>query len=75
MWLTGKRSTRFTVSIFELTGGVEVAGVQATSEGGHFTLIVPLLLGWGPATESSSCDALGAEVARAIGGKARDEDR
>jgi hypothetical protein len=64
------RSTQLTASIFELASGAEVGGVRASAEGaqgGGIFVFVPL--GWVSATESSSCDALGAEVARAIHGK------
>ena len=71
----GERSTQLTASIFELAS-VQVGHVQASAQGGagfaYFSFL-PVL--WLHATESPSCKTLGAEVARAIHGKARDESR
>lgn len=72
------RQTQLTASIFELASSAEV-GVQAVAGGsqgvGAIVIGLPLVWGWVHATESASCDALGAEVARAIRGKPRDESR
>jgi len=59
------RSTQLTASIFELASG-RVGHALASAEGSQ--------VGGAP-TESPACEALGAEVARAIRGKARDESR
>jgi hypothetical protein len=69
------RSTHLTASIFELASG-RATGVEASAEGdqGSFA-ILPLVVVGLRATESASCEALGAEVARAIGGRPHDESR
>jgi hypothetical protein len=59
------RSTQLTASIFELASG-RVGHVLASAEGSQ--------VGGAP-TASLTSEALGAEVARAIRGKARDESR
>jgi len=73
------RYTRLTASIFELASGSTVGEVLASAKGsqGVGTIGVPygIFLAWFTRTESPSCEALGAEVARAISGKARDENR
>ena len=65
------KSTRLSASIVDVRQGAEVARIEATAE--HHQAIVtgvlccvPFLFGWIPMTESSSCDALGAEVARTL---------
>lgn len=71
------RSTQLTASLFELASG-QVGHVQvsaAGSQGSVSTLIFFLSVGWVPRTESAACQALGAEVARAISGRPRDENR
>jgi len=71
----GERSTQLTASIFELAS-IQVGHVQASAQGGaglvYFSFL-PVL--WLHDTESPACKTLGAEVARAIRGKARDENR
>ncbi len=74
-WAAGKRHTRFAASIIDVIAVTEVAGVQASAEGRQFAFIFPLMVGWYGATESSSCEALGAEVARALARKHHDESR
>jgi hypothetical protein len=71
------RSTRLTASIFDLTRGAEVGAVEATAEGpqGGAVFQPIFIFAWFSSTESSSCNALGAEVARAIRGRPRDESR
>jgi hypothetical protein len=65
------KSTRLTASILELRRGAEVTRVDASAEGSQFIAggilcCVPFLFGWIPMTESPSCGALGAEVARTL---------
>jgi hypothetical protein len=69
------RSTHLTASIFELASG-RAKVVEASAEGdqGSFA-IFPLVVVGLRATESASCQALGAEVAQAISGRPRDESR
>ncbi len=71
------RITELFAHIFELASGAEVAGVQASAEGaqGGGVFLPFVIIGWVSTTESSSCDALGAQVARAIHGKPPDEIR
>ena len=73
-----KRRTRLTASIFELARGAQVLQVDASAEGGgmlsHMYPFLPLVALVAP-TESPSCEALGAEVARAIRTKPHDETR
>jgi len=74
-WSLATRSTQLTASIFELASS-QVGHVQASAEGRQgavYIYILPLV--WLRATESPSCEALGAEVARAISGRPRDESR
>jgi len=75
-WGESKRNTQFTATIFELMSAKEVQ-VKASAEGNQvfvFAFPVPIV-GWADATESASCAALGAGVARALRGKVRDEGR
>jgi hypothetical protein len=65
------KTTRLTASILELRRGAEVTRVEASAEGSQFIAggilcCVPFLFGWVPMTESPSCGALGAEVARTL---------
>jgi len=69
-WSESKRRTEFTATIIDLTGAGDVQ-VRTTSEGRQGLVVgVPLpgAVGWVHATESASCDALGAGVARALRG-------
>jgi hypothetical protein len=70
-WGESTRRTQFIASIVDLEGRGDIQ-VQANSQGsqGAVTGIpLPLFVGWVHATESASCEALGAEVARALGAK------
>jgi hypothetical protein len=70
-FLHQNRNTRLTASIFQLTSGVSSGEVVATADGKQgMAIAFPVILGWAHATESSACDALGAEIAVAIRGKA-----
>lgn len=72
------RSTRLTAAIFELASG-RVGEVLASAAGSQGGVVVgggpggAILIVWFRLTESASCEALGAEVARAISGGPRDE--
>lgn len=74
------RYTRLTASIYELASG-RVGEVLASAEGSQGEGCVGgypgggICIFWFHATESPSCKALGAEVARAISGGPRDESR
>jgi hypothetical protein len=74
------RSTQLTASIFELASG-RVGEVLASAEGSQGSVFVGgppyggVLIVWLRLTESASCKALGAEVARAISGRPRDESQ
>ena len=69
--LEARKSTRLWASIVDVRQGAQVTRVEATAERdqaivGGVVCCVPFLFGWIPMTESSSCDALGAEVARTL---------
>jgi hypothetical protein len=71
------RSTRLTAAIFELASG-RVGEVLASAAGSQGIVCFGGYPGaicgdWLPLTESTSCEALGAEVPRAISGGPRDE--
>jgi hypothetical protein len=73
------KSTRLAASIFELRQGAEATRVEAGADGHQLITVgvalLPFALGWIPVTESPSCAALGAEVARTLGQGPADEDR
>jgi hypothetical protein len=80
--IAGTRSTRLTASIFEMAvaGDADTAWVSAGAAGQRFVGAglygpFPFVVGAVPATESSACQALGAEVARAIRGALDDGRR
>jgi hypothetical protein len=70
--VSSTRSTRLTASIFELASG-NVGLVEVTAQGSQGVGVFGVPFVELTRTESPSCQALGAEVARAISGKARDE--
>lgn len=72
------RNTRLTASIFELASGRAgevLASAEGSQGGGGIGIPYGILFVWFTPTESPSCEALGAEVARAISGRPRDESR
>src|SRR5262245_13939551 len=69
--LEARKSTRLWASIVDVRQGTQVTRVEATAERDQaivagLVCCVPFLFGWIPMTESSSCDALGSEVARTL---------
>ena len=70
-WGESTRRTQFIASIVALegTGDIQVQANSQGSQGAVTGIPLPLLVGWVHATESASCEALGAEVARALGAK------
>lgn len=70
-WSESTRHTQFVASIVALEGTRDIQ-VQASSQGSQGVVAgfpLPLFVGWVHATESASCEALGVEVARALGAK------
>src|SRR5262245_3528919 len=70
-WGESTRRTQFIASIVALegTGDIQVQANSQGSQGAVAGVPLPLFVGWVHATESASCEALGAEVARALGAK------
>jgi len=70
-WGESTRRTQFIASIVALegTGDIQVQANSQGSQGAVTGIPLPLLVGWVRATESASCEALGDEVARALGAK------
>ena len=68
-WGESTRRTQFIASIVALegTGDIQVQANSQGSQGAVAGVPLPLFVGWVHATESASCEALGAEVARALG--------
>jgi len=69
--LAATKSTRLVASILDLRQAAEVTRIEARAERDQAIVAgvlccVPFMFGWIPMTESSSCDALGTEVARTL---------
>jgi hypothetical protein len=71
------RTTRLTASIFELAAAAEASSLESRAEGSVGVAAIPYfaIFVWLHMTETPACNALGAEVARALRGRPNDEKR